>query len=884
MQNYEIRNFNAIELIRSLTGMVFAGLIDPPFSFLYASEGTEALTGYEPDELTRPEGVRFLDMVVPEDVAKINELAKVTLLQCKPLETSFRLVTKQGEQKWAWIFCRVSETDSNGMPYIIEGFCKDISRQFRAESAKLANRANFDFLTRISHEIRTPLNAVIGMAEISLRSDISEKNREQVDVIKASGRKIINLLNEVVDYAHITTGEMTIYEREYKLSTLVNDILDAACGLADAKGLQFLVRANSSLPDILLGDNMRLRRVIYNLLDNSIKFTDEGYILFGVDGEIEGDVLNLTITVEDTGRGIRDEDIRDVFKEFTQFDTKTLEGSGVGLATAQQLIEKLGGSIGVSSFYGVGTMFTITISQKIVDLAPMCAVFEPDGKSVLVFDGRERFLESFEYSLSILGVPHHIAGTFEEFLAELGGDRHYEFAFIQGSLVADVPSVENTKIVPVNSYGDESDFDALVAPITCLPIADILNGTSRIGRSGTVDDGRVGFTAPDARILIVDDVSMNITVARELLSPFEMHIDIAESGADAIEAVKNNDYDLVLMDLLMPVMNGIEATRVIREIKPDVPVVVLTATVDSDARERFKRSGFSDFIPKPIQPSMLNRAIEKWVPKYKQIWITEEAAVAEAPKRTINFESALEFDAPQASIFIEGIDADKGLSLLDGNITVYTGLLEKYYTNGRTLSGQLADCVKSEDIGLYTIYVHALKSISDYIGADDVAALALMLEKAGQNGDLELIKTRTPELLGSLEVILNNVKTYLRGGERKTVLLIDDMDSFLLVLEEMLKDEYDVLVSLDGEDGLETAKVTMPDLVILDIMMPGMSGYEVLEALKADDSTASIPVILCSSTDSQEDLAKRTALGACGFIKKPFTKDVVRNAADAALK
>ena len=519
----------AMEILNNMPGMVFLCQNDPPlYTFSFVSEGSRFVCGYSPKELV--DRVRFFDLVHPEDIRVLRKLFKATLSVGVPLETTFRLKSKDGIEKIILMRSRIVDTDSEGMPNTIEGFCIDITRQMRIETQKLSNRAITGFLTKISQEIRTPMNAIIGMAELGLREDLPENVREYTHTIKKAGSSLMLALGDVMDYAKLGSGEMDIYPVGYSLMSLVNEITSIAKAQAAAAGLDFSAKVASDIPDELVGDAVRLRQVILHVLSNAVKFTDDGYVSFSVNGEVSDGLVYLNIVIEDTGRGIKPEDLGSVFQEFSQFDVKNIEGTGLGLVIAQNLIKLMGGDITVSSVFGVGSVFTITLPQR--------------------------------------------TGTPES----------------QGI------SPERTYTTYVSEYDDEED-----------------------------DMEFVKFHAPTARVLVVDDIQSNLIVAEGLLEFFGMKIDLCESGVEALEAVKSCEYDLIFMDHLMPVMDGVATTQCIRNMEEhaktdckNVPIVALTANAAFTSRDMFNRSGFDDLLLKPIEVPLLTAILERWIPKEKQ--------------------------------------------------------------------------------------------------------------------------------------------------------------------------------------------------------------------------------------------------------------------------
>jgi len=627
----------------NIPGMVFQCINDPPsFPFTFVSKGCEALTGYASDDFLGNNAIKFLDMVHPDDAQTIENLIETTLLVGAPFETTFRVATKDGTGKRAWIRSRVTETDSDGLPFLFEGFCTDITKQLRIDAAMLANRAKSEFLTRMSHDIRTPMNSVIGMAELGLREEMPENVREYIYAIKHAGSNLMSALSNIMDFAQIESGEMLINEEDYSLSLLLNEVINDFTMQLNGTAIEFIVDIDKDIPDELTGDFARLKQILSNLLSNAVKFTNVGSVSLSIGADIVGNVLNLVIEVEDTGRGIKQEDISKLFREYAQFDSKTIEGTGLGLAITYNLLKLMGGEINISSMYEVGSVFTVTLPQQIRSFEKINLDFSPSYKQ-------------------------------------------YE-----------------------------------------------------------------KFTAPDARILIVDDISTNLKVAEGLLSPYKMTLDFCESGADAIVAVKLESYDLILMDYLMPVMSGLDTAIHIRGLDEsastncsDVPIVALTANAIPGVRAMFLKNGFNDFLAKPIDIAMLNDIIKRWIPREKHIKVLE-GQVDDEPIRG-------------SDIMIAGIEVDQGITMTGGRLDNYLGILRTYYENGCKKLDELEDCINRGDMELYRVYVHALKGVSGNIGAFKMSQAAEALELAVERGDLAFIQSNHSAFLAELKTLLDNI-------------------------------------------------------------------------------------------------------------------------------
>lgn len=390
------------------------------------------------------------------------------------------------------------------------------------EHAESANKAKSAFLSNMSHEIRTPMNAVVGMTEILLREKHSEKETGYLHNIKNSGLALLTIINDILDFSKIESGKLEIVDEEYLPASMFSDLRMIFQNRIGEKEIELQFEIDSRLPVKLYGDSMRLRQIIINIANNAIKFTEKGFVRLTVKmKEKDGDDARLFVSVKDSGQGIKEEDLHKLFGAFEQVDTKKnhkKEGTGLGLSISKQLVELMGGEIGVKSEYGKGSEFYFTVRQGI-----------RSGETV-------------------------------------GED--WERAAVMDK---DTPE----------------DYQE--------------------------------FTAPGARILIVDDNEINREVAVLLLEPLQMQTDTAENGAEALELIKKNRYNMVFMDHWMPVMNGVEATVELRKMEGEyyqkLPVIALTADAMAEAKEEFLSAGMNDFVAKPIEMKEICTKIKMWLPK-----------------------------------------------------------------------------------------------------------------------------------------------------------------------------------------------------------------------------------------------------------------------------
>jgi CheY-like chemotaxis protein/anti-sigma regulatory factor (Ser/Thr protein kinase) len=548
-----------------------------------------------------------------------------------------------------------------------------------------------------------------------------------------------------------------------------------------------VVYVDSSIPNSLYGDAVRIRQVLLNLLSNAVKYTQKGFVSLSVYGELKGDnTVKLIIKVADSGRGIKENDISRLFDEFIQIEAeknKGMEGTGLGLAITRNLVNVMGGSISATSEYNRGSTFTVMLPQAICKPDRLAYVENSHEKNVLIYERREICCDSIVRSMNDLNVNCLVVKTADEFYKRIISNE-YTYVFVAHALFQSVKKMHSgfeskSKIVLVAEFGKtitEKNVVALYTPIYSIPVADILNGVVNRFSVDPNNEFVLRFVAPDARILIVDDINTNLKVAEGLMLPYEVKVDLCSDGEEAVQAVKSAYYDIVFMDHMMPEMDGVEATTLIREMGnddpyyKDLPIVALTANAVSGMREMFLGNGFSDFLSKPIDVDRLNSILENWIPKEKQT--KKDVSVFKE-----FYESKI--------IEIEGVDVKKGISTVGGRINSYLNTLSVYREDVTQKTKEIKACLEAENLPLYTTYVHALKSASANIGALPLSKTAEMLEMAGKRGDLAFIRTYSTQFLMDLETLLANIETAISEGSKKEQGNATDMELLRTGLSEL---------------------------------------------------------------------------------------------------
>lgn len=497
------------------------------------------------------------------------------------------------------------------------------NRQELAEAtsqAQNANKAKSIFLSNMSHEIRTPMNAIIGMTDIMMRDEHTPESVDYLRNIKNSGNALITIINDILDFSKIESGKLELVSEEYEPAAMISDLSMIFWNRIGEKNIELIFDIDPTLPSRLYGDSLRVRQVIINLLNNAVKFTDSGFVKLTVKLEsIDNEEVVLWVSVKDTGRGIREQDLGKLFNSFEQMDIKkdrSIEGTGLGLAISKQLVTLLGGTIGVNSEYGKGSEFYFTIRQKLTD-ATYSNTLKRDPKSLRIGAHFCNMYEASEFnqllvSLSIPPAKKTLTEDLDFFFTD-------DIEFLKLPETRQVLKSKNVTVYHMLNPMQKTTHQRFVQnankPIYSLNLFRMLNEEVV---TNTSHSETIHFTAPQANVLLVDDNAMNLTVAKGLLKPIGMNIDTAINGEEAVAMVKENHYDLILMDHMMPIMDGIEATQAIRAMEDEyyknLPILALTANALVESCNEFLQNGMNDFIAKPIEIKDICTKLMKWLP------------------------------------------------------------------------------------------------------------------------------------------------------------------------------------------------------------------------------------------------------------------------------
>lgn len=625
-----------------------------------------------------------------------------------------------------------------------------------------------DFIANVSHEIRTPINTILGLCNIEISKETDRDRKNDLVAIEEAGKRIGEQISNILDFSEIDRNDVAVNYEDYMLSSVFNDLV-SEIEPHRKKNIELVIDVEPSIPSVMNTDVDKLKKILWHLIINGIKFTNEGGVYVHVSSVPQVYGINLIIEVKDTGIGMDEHQLEMIYDDFYKADSgrdRTTGGLGLGMMIVHGFVKSLGGFMIIESSIGGGTSVRVSIPNRIIDPNPCMSVKDRESISLGAYLHFEKYsnphVREFYDSMvrnivTGLKVSMHRVDNLGSLRALVDNKKlTHLFAGPEeyNSAVEYMESLASDVLVTVVANPEElnrptaSKVRVMPKPFYCFPVVGILN--SKPG-DDVFEEGAVSFTG--ARALIVDDEPMNLIVSSGMLRRYGMIVTTCESGQEAIDLCRQNEYDVIFMDHMMPVMDGVEAMRRIRSeqtrSKIITPVIAFTANAVSSAREMFRQAGFDGFVAKPVDMVELERVLKRVLPP--------ALVVANSNQPPKEDHSGIAPDDIFDRLKAIGVDTDTGMYYSQNDAEFYKTLLDQYAQESTAKKKTMEESLALGNLGDYAIQVHSIKSTSKMIGEMNLSEMAKELEEAAKRGDRAFVDKSHDAMLAVYERLLDAI-------------------------------------------------------------------------------------------------------------------------------
>jgi diguanylate cyclase (GGDEF)-like protein len=774
------------------------------------------------------------------------------------------------------------------------------ARDTALESARIKG----EFAATVSHELRTPLNGVLGMLELLQGMGLNSKQAEYVEVARNSGETLLTLINDILDFSRNDSGNLVIHNETFNLRKAMDEVIGLIGSQARRRGLDLGFSIQHEVPANLVGDVNRLQQILLNLIGNAIKFTETGEIAvhIGLDESSGRNRRLFRFEVMDSGMGVPEAVREKIFEPFRQADASTTRkhgGTGLGLAICKQIIELMGGRIGVTDNPTGGSIFWFTLPLERQENSPAGGdEVNPalNGHRVLIVDDSEivrqltgqlcnswgmecLYAETVQESINLLQASAARMKTIDFIL--LDDNLHGIAGSAHSDILAKYPAFMHSKLILMtNSTTSHAQFDHidhgcyLDKPVRINLLCKCLESNLEALDSRFAAQPPQEIAAQGTHVLVVEDNRANQIVAAGMLERLGIRSTMASGGAEALQKLRQQTFDLVLMDCNMPGMDGYQTTAHIRAQEGSgrrMPIIAMTANTMEGDIEKCLQAGMDDYASKPLKLSVLGDLVKKWLKPDKS---PEAAEIRQVPRLPQMRNEDVSIDQEFLGELRESI-GDAFVNMINvflEDIPVYLDELGTAINAG--LSEQIANLA------------HTIKGSSFNVGANRLASLCRRIEGANSVKDIATVRELFASAMAEAKALKSLLKDELAGQEPRNagkkhhnsfILVVDDDRSTRFAFRNLLEEEgYNVIEAEDGAKAIELCKYRAPDLILMDARMPVMDGFTACQNIRQMPESAHTPILIITGLDDEDSIERAFAVGATDYISKPVNFSVMR--------